>query len=108
MPEEKWSRAINLLEEFADPSITKATVKQLQQLCGFLNFPCHAIVPGRAFTRRMYANYSNIVKIDGVVRACAGTGEFQQITSSYAMKWKQHWHVVLDLIESLSWIVKCG
>ena len=61
VPEEK---AINLLEEFADPSITKATVKQLQQLCGFLNFLCRAIVPGHAFTRRMYAKYSNIVKID--------------------------------------------
>ena len=36
LPEEKWTRAINLLKEFADPSKTKVTVKQLQQLCGFL------------------------------------------------------------------------
>ena len=32
----------------------KATVKDIQQLCGFLNFLCCAIVPGRAFTRRLY------------------------------------------------------
>ena len=33
----------------------KVTVKELQQLCGFLNFLGRAIVPGRAFTRRLYA-----------------------------------------------------
>ena len=33
----------------------KVTVKELQQLCGFLNFLCRAIVPGRAFTRRLYS-----------------------------------------------------
>ena len=36
----------------------KATVKQLQQLAGHLNFINRAIVPGRAFTRRMYAKFS--------------------------------------------------
>ena len=30
------------------------TVKQLQKICGFLNFLGRAIVPERAFTRRMY------------------------------------------------------
>ena len=30
------------------------TVKQLQKICGFLNFLGRAIVPRRAFTRRMY------------------------------------------------------
>ena len=33
----------------------KATVHQFQQLCGYLNFLCHCVVPGRAFTRRLYA-----------------------------------------------------
>ena len=28
---------------------------KVQKLCGFLNFLCKAIVPGRAFTRRLYA-----------------------------------------------------
>ena len=31
------------------------TVHQLQQLCGYLNFLCKCVVPGRAFTRRLYA-----------------------------------------------------
>ena len=34
---------------------SKATVHQIQKLCGYLNFLCRAIVPGRAFTRRIYA-----------------------------------------------------
>ena len=33
----------------------KITVKQLQQICGFLNLLCKCIVPGRAFTRQMYS-----------------------------------------------------
>ena len=33
----------------------KTTVHHLQQLCGFLNFLCKCVVPGRAFTRRLYA-----------------------------------------------------
>ena len=33
----------------------KLTLLELQKLCGFLNFLCRAIVPGRAFTRRLYA-----------------------------------------------------
>ena len=32
----------------------KTTVKELEQLCGFLNFLGRAVVPGRAFTRRLY------------------------------------------------------
>ena len=37
----------------------KATVKELQSLAGLLNFLNRAIVPGRAFTRRMYAKCSS-------------------------------------------------
>ena len=36
----------------------KATVHELQQLSGFLNFLSRALFPGRAFTRRMYAKFS--------------------------------------------------
>ena len=32
----------------------KMTVKLLQKLCGFLNFLCRAVLPSRAFTRRLY------------------------------------------------------
>ena len=33
----------------------KVTIKELQKLCGFLNFLGRAIVPGRAFMHRLYA-----------------------------------------------------
>ena len=33
----------------------KATVHQIQKLAGLLNFLCKAIIPGRAFTRRLYS-----------------------------------------------------
>ena len=33
----------------------KLTLKQLQQICGFLNFLGRCIVPGRAFTRWLYS-----------------------------------------------------
>lgn len=38
----------------------KITVHQLQRLTGLLNFFCRAVVPGRAFTRRLYAKYSGM------------------------------------------------
>ena len=40
----------------------KTTVKALQKLTGFLNFLCRCIVPGRAFTRRLYANFNSSMK----------------------------------------------
>ena len=33
----------------------KIMVKQLQRICGFLNFLCRCVVPGRAFVRRLYS-----------------------------------------------------
>ena len=38
----------------------KATVKELQKFAGHLNFINRVIVPGRAFTRQMYAKFSGI------------------------------------------------
>lgn len=40
----------------------KITVKQLQKLTGLLNFFCRAVVPGRAFTRRLYAKMKGLQK----------------------------------------------
>ena len=62
----------------------KATVKDLQRLCGYLNFICKAVVPSRSFMRRMYAKYSVIVNKDGTPK------------SSYEYKLKQHHHIHLD------------
>ena len=63
VPMEKRNKVIKLLNEMVDKK--KATVKQLQALCGFLNFLSKAIFPGRTFTRCMYAKFSEIVNIGG-------------------------------------------
>ena len=59
LPLQKRLKAISLLEIFLDKK--KATVRELQQLCGYLNFLCRAIIPGRTFTRRMYAKFSPMI-----------------------------------------------
>ena len=55
IPEEKRIRAVKMLQYFIQKR--KAKVKEMQKLAGFLNFLNRAIVPGRAFTRRMYAKF---------------------------------------------------
>ena len=85
IPQEKRDRAINMLREFITKK--KATVKDLQKLCGFLNFLNKAIVPGRAFTRRMYAKYSANCK--------SSSHKFDEPTNKFA-KLKAHHHVRLD------------
>ena len=82
IPTEKKDMAMQLLEEML--SKKKSTVKDLQRLCGYLNFLGKAIVPGRTFTRRMYAKYSTIVKMNGSPR------------SANEYKLKQHHHMRLD------------
>ena len=58
IPEEKCQRAIYLLSKLVDKK--KATVKEIQQLCGYLNFLNKAVYPGRPYMRRMYAKYAAI------------------------------------------------
>ena len=53
VPEEKKRKGLNVINNFIDAR--KTTVKNLQVLTGILNFLCKAVVPGRAFLRRMYA-----------------------------------------------------
>ena len=58
IPLEKKVRALNMLKwVLAKKTVT---VKSLQSLSGYLNFLNKTIVPGRAFTRRMYAPYNNL------------------------------------------------
>ena len=57
VPVEKIARAKELIALVYHKK--KVTVHMLQQLCGFLNFLCRAVVPGRAFTRRLYMHYSH-------------------------------------------------
>ena len=40
----------------------KMTKRELQQICGYLNFLGKCIVPGRAFTRRIYAHGAKLSK----------------------------------------------
>ena len=54
IPVEKVERAINMIAFFLNKKNKKATVYQIQKLCGYLNFLCKCIIPGRAFLRRTY------------------------------------------------------
>ena len=58
IPEEKRIKALVMLNMFKDKK--KSTVKHLQVLTGFLNFLSRAVVPGRAFTRRIYSKFANL------------------------------------------------
>ena len=69
IPEEKQIKAINALQRIL--SKQKVTVQELQQLTGLLNFLNRAIFTGRAFTRRMYAKFSGIIKIRKSGTGCA-------------------------------------
>ena len=63
---ERRDTILKLVKQFKDKR--KATIKELQQLARHLNFINRAIVPGRAFTRRMYAKFSggNVVNAKGI------------------------------------------
>ena len=57
---EKILKAKQLIETMLSKASKKITVNQLQKLCGFLNFLCRSVLPGRAFTQRLYANLGGI------------------------------------------------
>ena len=54
IPTDKVDRAFRLIETTLTKKSRKITLHELQQLTGFLNFLCKAVVPGRVFTRRLY------------------------------------------------------
>ena len=61
-------------DEHLQQNKRKTTVLKLQQLCGFLNFLCRCVCPGRAFTRCLYTGINpklkphHHVKITGEMR----------------------------------------
>ena len=55
VPIEKLEKAQVMISNILGRPSKKITVNELQKLCGFLNFLCRAVLPGRAFTRRLYA-----------------------------------------------------
>ena len=87
IPEEKKLKAINMLKKLLDKK--KATIKELQILCGFLNFLNKAIHPGRVFTRRMYAKYSKIMDIKHVENE-------KEKSNAKIFSFKQYHHIKLD------------
>ena len=54
IPVEKIEKARLLIESIIHKESKKVTLNQLQKVCGFLNFLGRCIIPGRAFTRRLY------------------------------------------------------
>ena len=52
VPVDKLTKGRMLIDSVINKK--KLTLKQLQKICGFLNFLGRGIVPGRAFTRRLY------------------------------------------------------
>lgn len=72
IPLDKRDKALALLDQTIRTKSMK--VVALQQLTGVLNFLAKAIVPGRAFTRRMYSKYAGLkqyhhLKVDGELRS---------------------------------------
>ena len=61
VPQEKVVKVTNWLNHMV--SKRQARVKELQGLAGLLNFITRAIVPGRAFTRRMCAKFSDKLEV---------------------------------------------
>ena len=74
---ERRDEILHLIRKFMHKK--KSTIKNLQQLAGHLNFINRAVVPGRAFTRRMYAKFSGSNLLDNKGRSL-----------------KPHHHVKLD------------
>ena len=53
-PPEKVKKARDLISDALQKAKGKIKVKHLQAICGYLNFLGKCILPGRAFTRRLY------------------------------------------------------
>ena len=64
IPVEKINKAKEMINYILNKQSRKIKLKHLQQLTGTLNFLSKAIVPGRAFTRRLYAHGEHLLKKD--------------------------------------------
>ena len=51
---DKVIKAENMICYFLNKRNSKATVLEFQKLCGYLNFLCRCVLPGRTFVRRLY------------------------------------------------------
>ena len=60
VPVEKVEKATQMINEILNNKKHKATLLQIQRICGFLNFLGKSVVPGHAFTRRLYRLTSDL------------------------------------------------
>ena len=54
IPVDKVHNLRHLIDRMLKKKSNKVTLLEMQQICGHLNFVCQAVVPGRAFLRRLY------------------------------------------------------
>ena len=97
IPEEKRLHAINMLQTMMRKR--KVRVKEIQALCGYLNFLNKAVYPGRAFTRRMYAKFSKVIDFSEFGLSNKGHNSIatqKQEKSKTKTKLQQHHHIRLD------------
>ena len=59
IPIDKVQKAVTLIETILCNKSKKVTLNQLQKVYGFLNFLGRCVIPGRAFTRRLYTYTAN-------------------------------------------------
>ena len=62
IPCDKVAKGTNMISHILNKKNSKITILQLQKLCGFLNFLRRAILPGRAFMRRLYSHLRSDLK----------------------------------------------
>ena len=62
IPVEKIVKGHQMITKALNKKRSTIRLKNLQQITGFLNFLGKAIVPGRAFTRRLYAHENKVLK----------------------------------------------
>ena len=64
IPIEKIEKAEQLIAKILNKKNKRIKLHQLQQITGFLNFLGKAVIPGRAFTRRLYCIEKGAVSKD--------------------------------------------
>ena len=103
IPCEKVYKAHNLIDAVLNNPSKKLTLKQLQRICGYLNFIGKCIIPGRAFTRRLYAYTADTklkphhhIRVNGEMRSDLSTWkvflENPSVFSRPFMDFSKYWY----------------
>lgn len=83
IPEDKLSDLKQLVTDTLTRYKKKITLRQLQSLLGKLNFACRAVVPGRAFCRRLIDATMGLKKPHHKVRVTASMVEDLKVWQSF-------------------------